>query len=99
MDIGQLLDRIAQLRIGESQIRWCDSGRIEEENAAGVSPGGYLNQFGFWVVATTIGGNAIVVRKGDPAIYFADHTWYHEDTVSFEDLAGDGEWIDLPLNH
>ncbi len=99
MDVGHLLDRIAQLLIGESQIRWCDSMRLEEENADGVSPGGYLNRFGIWVVATTIGGNAIVVREGDPAIYFADHTWYSEDIVSVEDSAGNGEWIDLPLIH
>ena len=42
-------------------------------------------------------GNAIVVRENDPAVYFADHTWYDDDLISYEDLAGDGEWIELPL--
>ncbi len=98
MDFDDLLDRIAQLNFGPSQIRWCDARRLELENAPDVSPGGFLNQFEWWVVATTIGGNAIVVGADDPAVYFADHTWYHEDLISFEDLAGDGEWIDLPFS-
>ena len=53
--------------------------------------------FNWWVVGTTIGGNAIVVGDDDPGVFFADHTWYFEDTVSYQDLAGDGTWIDLPL--
>jgi hypothetical protein len=97
VDTKYLLDRIAELEHGPSQIRWCDAGRLRLENAAEVSPGGFLNQFGWWIVATTIGGNAIVVGREDQAIYFADHTWYHEDLISYQDLAGEGEWIDLPF--
>ena len=98
MNNDHLLSRISNLQTGVTQIRWCDPTRLNEENADGVSPGGILNRFGYWVIATTIGGNAIAVSDGDPAIYFADHTWYHEDMVSYQDLAGKRDWIDLPLN-
>jgi hypothetical protein len=63
-----------------------------------VSPGGYLNQYGWYVIGTTAGGNAVVVHPNEPGTYFADHTWYTDDLVSFENLAGGGEWIDVPMS-
>ena len=50
----------------QGQIRWCDDRGLLDENMADVAPGGCLNRFGWYVVGTTIGGNAIVVSEGDP---------------------------------
>jgi hypothetical protein len=93
----EIQHRVAALSSAATQVRWCDERRFREENAEGVSPGEYLNRFGWWVLGTTIGGNAIVVRDGDPAVYFADHTWYHESGVHYQNLRGDRSWISLPL--
>ena len=98
MKIEALLLRIAELQEVLPEVRWCDSDRLVLENAPEVSPGGYLNEYGFWVIATTIGGNAIVVSETESAIHFADHTSYCDDEVSFEDHEGTGEWIDLPIS-
>jgi hypothetical protein len=79
------------------QIRWCDDRRFVAENAEDVAPGGFINPFGWYVVGTTVGGNAIVVAPHDPAVYFADHTWYRDGEINYQDLSGDRSWISLPL--
>lgn len=89
---------VATLASVRTQIRWCSPERFASENDISAAPGRYLNRFGWSVIGTTIGGNAIVVRPGDPAIYFADHTWYGEDGAHYQDLKGDRSWISAPLN-
>lgn len=69
---------------------WCDDGRLEDENMEGAGPGGWLNVFGWYIVGSTVGGNAIVVRADDPAVYYAGHEWYSDDEVDFEDFGGSG---------
>lgn len=79
----------------ESQIRWCDVERFDGENMPGASPGGNINPHGYFVIGTTIGGNAIVIGDHDGRVCFADHTWYSGDQISFQDLAGDRDWHDV----
>jgi len=93
----EMLRRVAELSSVPTQVRWCDSKRFNEENAADVAPGEYLNRFGWYVIGTTIGGNAVVVRESDPAVYFADHAWFHQDRIDYKDLAGSGRWLEAPL--
>jgi hypothetical protein len=93
----EMQKRLAVLSSTETQVVWCDDVRFGEENAPGVSPGDHLNRFGWFVLGTTIGGNAIVAREDDPAIYFADHTWYHDSGVHYQNLGGDRSWISAPL--
>ena len=90
--------RQSELRSVHTQVRWCDEVRFREENTDGVSPGQHLNQFGWWVIGTTIGGNAVVVREDDPAVYFADHTWYHDSGIHYQRLEADRSWVSAPLN-
>jgi hypothetical protein len=89
--------RLAMLRTAIGQVNWCDAPRFSLENLPGVCPGDHLNRFGWYVIGTTVGGNAIVVRADDPAVYFADHTWYGDEGIHYQDLAGDGRWRTLPL--
>jgi hypothetical protein len=81
------------------QVNWCDDDDLADENMEGVGPGGWLNVFGWYVVGTTVGGNAIVVRVDDPAVYYAGHEWYGGDTVDFEDFGGSGKgkWVSAPF--
>jgi hypothetical protein len=82
-----------------NQVRWCDDGAIDDENMEGAGPGGWLNVFGWYVVGTTIGGNAIVVRVDDPAVYYAGHEWYSDTGVDYEDFGGSGKgkWVSAPF--
>lgn len=97
--MDELLIRIkAFKRAGDCQVRWCDERRLLEENEAGVSPGGDINLFGWWVIGTTVGGNAIVVRTDGAGVYFADHTWYTGSQIYFKDFSGDREWHSLPFD-
>lgn len=59
----------------------CDDDRLNDENMPGVGPGGDINPYGWYVVGTTIGGNAVVVGADDPGVYFADHEWCDDGTA------------------
>ncbi len=98
MQYNQIEPFIMECMAFSSQIRWCNQDRFVLENEETVAPGGYLNRYGYFVIGTTIGGNAIVVSLNDPKIYFADHTWYGEDEIDYEDLKGNKEWCQLPYS-
>jgi len=83
------------LPISSDEIRWCDEQRFLNENMEHVGPGGFLNPYGYYVIGTTIGGNAIIINHHDNIVSFADHTWYNEDSISYQDIAGDNEWYYL----
>lgn len=87
-------DRLA--RAG-TQVRWCDDVRLRDEHVAGAGPGGWLARFGWYVVGTTIGGNAIVVGEDDPGVYFADHTWYSDEGIDYQPEPKSTRWVSLPL--
>ena len=70
-----------ELAVVACQVNWCDDRRLDDENMPGVGPGGDLNPFGLYVVGTTGGGNAVVVRADDPGVYFADHEWDADNTA------------------
>ncbi len=61
-------------------------------------PGGYINRFGYFVIGTTVGGNAIVIGDTDARVLFANHAWYTEEEISFEEIQNDGKWRDLPMS-
>ena len=69
-EIRRKRDALAQLAC--ENVNWCDDQRLEDENMEGVGPGGDINPYGWYVVGTTIGGNAVVVGADDPGVYFAD---------------------------
>lgn len=64
----------------DCQVNWCDDEELNDENRPGVSPGGDVNPFGWYVVGTTVGGNAVVVQANEPGVYFADHEWCGDGT-------------------
>ena len=70
---------------------------IIEENAPSTAPGGFLFPYGYIVIATSIGGNALCVNQQTGAAYWADHDSFASDEVHFEERAS-GQWVDLPIN-
>ena len=94
-EIARRLQRFRE--IVSQQVRWCSDERFVEEHALGASPGGDLAPFGWHVVGATIGGNAVVIREGDPGVYFADHTSYSDDEVCYPTADGNG-WTSEPLS-
>ena len=49
------------------------------------------------MIGSTLGGNTIVISDTDPRVLFADHTWYGEDEINYQNHAGDGEWHTIPF--
>ncbi len=70
-----LRKRDDELAVVFCQVHWCDDQQHHVENSSGVSPGGDLNPFGWFVIGTTGGGNGVVVHADEPGVYFADHEW------------------------
>lgn len=99
MQLSKIHEFMQQCKnISSLEIRWVDAAGFEGENMEGAAPGGYLNRFGYFVVGTTVGGNAIVLGEDDERVLFADYTWYSDDEISYEDIAGDGQWHTLPMD-
>lgn len=76
--IQSILERLADLPfVG---VRFCyNESRYREENSE-LSPGAIISRYGFWVIGTTIGGNAITLSEHDGKVRYCDHTgWYDND--------------------
>lgn len=87
---------VASLRAASrlANLSFVDARGFEGENCDEAGPGGFINPYGYWVVATTIGGNAVVISDKDPGVYFASHDSYSDDLIAYED-PGTGQWHEL----
>ena len=92
-----ILEKRDALLRAECQVRWCDDERLRGENVEGAGPGGWLNRFGWYVVGTTVGGNAVVVREDEPGVHYAAHDWYTDLGISYQDLRRGRDWVESPL--
>jgi hypothetical protein len=54
--------------------------------AEGCSPGGFILPFGYLVIATSIGGNAICFGSQTGGVYWADHVTF-TSTITYRDRA------------
>ena len=67
------------------------------ENALDLAPGAKLRPYDYVPIASSVGGNLIVAHAwGDrrAKVYWADHTGWYDDTISYQDRAA-GAWVDL----
>lgn len=71
--------------------------RMHDENMPDVAPGGYINQFGYLVIGTSVGGNAICFDSNSGNVYWADHVSYNEWEICYQ-KRGTEEWIYLPFS-
>ena len=80
------------------ELNWVDRSDFDGENTPGAAPGGYLNPYGYVVVATTVGGNAVLLSENDDIVTYADHEWFSEDEIDYCDVNGDGDYHILPYS-
>jgi hypothetical protein len=81
-----------------SGVRLLSLHQILDEIYPGSTPGSQLHRFDYVPIATSIGGNCIVVHAwGDrrAKVYWADHTGWYEDSIAYQDRVT-RDWIDLP---
>ncbi|MCR5609127.1 MAG: hypothetical protein K6G26_08705 [Lachnospiraceae bacterium] len=70
-----------------------------------LSPGAFLSKHGFYVFATTVGGNALCINTneandGDASVYIADHSrFYYNDETDQAKIMGEEAWIYHELNY
>lgn len=72
-----------------SGIRLLPLDAIVQEMNEGVAPGGYIRPFGYLVVATSIGGNAICFHSISGQVFLVDHTSFADDCISYKDRVTD----------
>jgi hypothetical protein len=74
------------------RVKGFDGLREENTNRA---PGVQIRPYGYLVIATDVGGNAVVFSTAGEVLY-ADHTSYNNsDEINFEDRAT-GKWQYVP---
>jgi hypothetical protein len=69
---------------------------IQDEIMPDVAPGGFIAPYSYLVIATSIGGNAVCLDEKSSSVYWADHSHFFENLISYEDKET-GEWIDLQV--
>lgn len=77
--------------VGASGVRVLPLAAIEEEMAKGASPGSFIRPYGYLVVASSIGGNAVCLHSPTGKVFWADHTSFAPDCISYKDRST-GEW-------
>jgi hypothetical protein len=68
------------------------SDKVFDENSPGVSPGGVLNKYGYFVIATSVGGNALSVHVSSGLVYWSDTSCLDEVEVAIRQPSGDYEY-------
>lgn len=85
-ELGEYLNQCTPSEtIIASGVRLLPIGAIKDEMTEGAAPGSYLRRFGYLVVATSVGGNAICFHGPSGKIFWADHTSFHDDSICYED--------------
>lgn len=77
--------------VGASDVRVLPLPDIEQEIAEGAAPGSFIRPYGYLVVATSIGGNAICFHSPSGKVFWADHDSFSADSISYKDRSS-GEW-------
>lgn len=65
---------------------------LEMENLDEAAPGMYIYPYGYLVVATSVGGNALCFHAVTNRVYWANHGNFYDDQVSYRDVSG--LWVD-----
>jgi hypothetical protein len=58
---------------------------IENEMAEGAAPGSFVRPYGYLIIATSIGGNAVCFHSPSGNVLWADHTSFTTSNISYED--------------
>jgi hypothetical protein len=74
-----------------------DRELLEEENLYQASPGMYVFDYGYLVIATSVGGNAVCLDGNSGGVVWVDHSSLSDFGVSYKDRETN-EWVDLPLD-
>lgn len=67
-----------------SQIRVLPWETIGREMGEGSAPGSFIRPFGYLIVATSIGGNALCLHQTTGRVFWADHDSFSDDMVMFQ---------------
>src|SRR5438552_2616313 len=74
-----------------SDIRLLPLDAIEQEMAVGTAPASFVRSYGYLVVATSVGGNAICFHSPTGKVFWADHDSFSPDSISYKDRSS-GDW-------
>lgn len=77
-----------------SDLRVLSLPRIRMEMGESSAPGMYVRPFGYLIIATSIGGNAVCLHSPTGKVVWADYSNFTESLISFRDSAT-GQWEEL----
>jgi len=74
-----------------SQIRVLPWEAIAREMGEGSAPGSFIRPFGYLIVATSVGGNALCLHQATGRVFWADHDSFSNDMIMFQNRTT-GNW-------
>ncbi|KAB2928500.1 MAG: hypothetical protein F9K24_21885 [Leptonema illini] len=77
-----------------SDINICGLERLIDENFGEASPGIFIADYGYLIIGTSIGGNAICFCSHDSYVYWANTANFSVGLISYEDKST-GRWVEL----
>lgn len=77
--------------VGVSGVRLLPLEAIEGELAEGAAPGSFVRPYGYLVVATSVGGNAICFHSPSGRVFWVDHESFNTKSITFQDRTT-GQW-------
>jgi hypothetical protein len=76
--------------VGASDVWVLPLSEIEQEMTE-RAPGFYIRRYGYVVIATSVGGNAICFHNPSGKEFWVNHSSFSDDTISYKDR-NSGEW-------
>lgn len=67
------------------QLRICGFSRLLEENLESSAPGEFIHTYGYLILATSTGGNALCADAGTGHVYWFGHSQFSEFGISWND--------------
>lgn len=77
--------------VGASDVRVLPLDAIEREMAEAAAPGSFIRRYGYLVIGTSIGGNAICFHSPSGKVFWADHDSFSSDLILCKERSS-GEW-------
>jgi hypothetical protein len=68
-----------------SDVSILNLSEMRDNMCEGAAPGGFLKPFGYLVVATSVGGNAVCFHSPSGSVVWANHDSFRSTSIAYED--------------
>jgi hypothetical protein len=67
-------------------------GDIIGEMHPEAAPGGWIGSYGYLIIASSAGGNAVCLQSSTGKVFWADHESFADDSIGYQNRST-GDWV------